>query len=184
MAAASMAPETLLSSTDAFGSEIRTLVSSRPRPGSSKTTPAATSAVLQEFDVLENVPGWPSEDEANSLLELVVLQVGLSQQLFDVRAFSDSLSRLYQNPRPVESLSSIWITEALLVMAIGRLLAAKTDEPSGIPGESFYNAALRRLPQPGDVKKHGITGIEVVALTALYLQIADRKEEAYIYVSA
>lgn len=179
-----MAPETLLSSTDAFGSEVRTLVSSRPRPGSSKTTPAATSAVLQEFDVLENVPGWPLEDEANALLELVVLQVGLSQQLFDVRAFSDSLSRLYQNPRLVESLSSIWITEALLVMAIGRLLAAKTDGPSGIPGESFYNAALRRLPQPGDVKKHGITGIEVVALTALYLQIADRKEEAYIYVSA
>ncbi|KAH6685845.1 hypothetical protein F5X68DRAFT_241104 [Plectosphaerella plurivora] len=185
VAVSSMAPETLLSSTDAFGSEVRTLVSSRPRPGSCKTaTPATTTSTLaRDFEMLENIPQWPTEDEANTLLELVVLQVGLSQQLFDVRTFSDSLSRLYHDANPAPSLASIWITEVLLVMAIGRLLAAEADGTSGIPGEDLYNAALSRLPQPGDAKKYGIVGIEVVALTALFLQIADRKEEAYIYAS-
>lgn len=117
------------------------------------------------------------------MLELVVLQVGISQQLFDVRAFSDNMSHLFHDSSSGKALPSIWYTEALLVMAIGRLLAAKSDGPSDVPGESLYNAALNRLPRPGDTKKYGILGIEVVALTALYLQVADRKEEAYIYVS-
>lgn len=131
---------------------------------------------------LDGIPGWPTEEEANTLLELTVLHVGISQQLFDVRAFSDNLSRLYHDPSAEQALSSMWFTEALLVMAIGRLLLAKSDGSSSIPGDSFYNMALRRLPRLGESKKHGLIGVETIALTALYLQIADRKDEAYLYV--
>ncbi|KAF4982675.1 hypothetical protein FDECE_17463 [Fusarium decemcellulare] len=33
------------------------------------------------------------------------------------------------------------------------------------------------------MKKHGVLGIEVVGLAALFLQVADRKDEAYLYAS-
>lgn len=179
-----MAPETALSSTDAFGSEVKTLLGSRPHPGSAKTTPAATSSIaVYDSDSLDKIPGWPSEEEANLLLELVVLHVGISQQLFDVRAFSDSLSNFFHDSSLGEqSTSSMWFTEALLIMAIGRLLLAKSDGPSDVPGDTFYNAALKRLPRPWDLKKYGLVGVEIVALAALYLQVADRKDEAYLYV--
>lgn len=129
---------------------------------------------------------WPSEEEAQSILETVVLNVGISQQLFDVRAFSDNLSLLYEDSNADAHVPRLWIVQVLLVFAIGRLLHARADDNSDIsqpPGTAFFNEAMGQLPHLTELRRQGLLGIEVVGLGALYLQIVDRKEDAYIYVS-
>jgi proline utilization trans-activator len=134
--------------------------------------------------ILQALPDWPSLIESRELLDLVVLNVGISQQLFDVRLFSDMLSRLYQGPTADEPPSRLWLVEALLVMAVGRLLQAKPALPGeDNPGASLFREATKCLPGVSVLKSHGILGIEVVALSAQYLQIVDRKDEAYVQVS-
>lgn len=115
------------------------------------------------------------------MLDLVVLNVGISQQLFDVRLLSDHLHQMYQ-PDTRRSTPRLWIVEVLLVMAVGRLLQAKSVPNEDLPGASLFREASRLLPGLSVLNKHGVLGIEVVALTALYLQIADQKEEAYVQV--
>jgi proline utilization trans-activator len=135
--------------------------------------------------ILQALPDWPSLVESQELLDLVVLNVGISQQLFDVRLFSDMLSRLYQGPAAKEPPSRLWLVEALLVMAVGRLLQAKPVLPGeDTPGASLFREATKCLPGVSVLKSHGILGIEVVALSAQYLQIVDRKDEAYVQVSS
>ena len=52
----------------------------------------------------------------------------------------------------------------------------------------LVRATLRKrlsafLPGTGRLREHGILGIELMGLCALYLQVSDRKEEVYLYVS-
>lgn len=133
-------------------------------------------------ELIANVRGWPSEEEANQLLELVVLNVGISQHLFDIRSFSDSLSRLYRDTGNETPIRGLWFVQVLFVLAIGKLLRAGTVEDSEVPGVAFFNEAMKHMPAMSDMKKHSILGIEVVGLAALFLQVADRKDEAYLYV--
>lgn len=131
--------------------------------------------------VIDYLDDWPSLIESRELLDLVIMNVGISQQLFDERLLSDYLSLLYRGINDRQITKSL-TTQALLVMAVGRLLQAKTISDES-PGHSLFQAAVRLLPGPGDLKQSGILGIENTALCALYLQIVDRKDEAYVYVS-
>ncbi|RSM09441.1 hypothetical protein CEP52_004071 [Fusarium oligoseptatum] len=151
-----------------------------------KKSPAASMAVASphlDRELIANVRGWPSEEEANQLLELVVLNVGISQHLFDIRSFSDSLSRLYRDTGNETPIRGLWFVQVLFVLAIGKLLRAGTVEDSEVPGVAFFNEAMKHMPAMSDMKKHSVLGIEVVGLAALFLQVADRKDEAYLYAS-
>jgi len=130
---------------------------------------------------LKALRGWPTEEEAHALLENVVLYVGISQQLFDVRSFSDNLSTLFQ--KSDTQISRLWVVEVLLVFAIGRLLQARPDDTLELPDTMFFREAVRQLPSLSELRRYGLLGIEVMGLSALYLQIVDRKDDAYIYVS-
>ncbi|KAM0193489.1 hypothetical protein ACHAPI_007558 [Fusarium lateritium] len=77
----------------------------------------------------------------------------------------------------------IWYPECLLIFAIGRLLQAKWDDESKPPGDEFFQEALKRIPDLSGLRKHGVPSIELMGLSALYLQISDRKEDAYLYAS-
>ncbi|KAK1676112.1 hypothetical protein BDP55DRAFT_693760 [Colletotrichum godetiae] len=100
------------------------------------------------------------------MLDVVVFNVGISQQLFDVRAFSDNLSFLYHESNAADMrLPETWID----------------DEDGGLPGTMFFREAVKRTPLLSDMRKHGIIGVEIMALTALYLQITDRKDDAYLH---
>lgn len=151
--------------------------------GSDQGTPATLANLLLNLDgqAVGSIRGWPTEEEANKLLDLVILNVGISQQLFDIRSFLDILSSVYVNPDNSVSLPGLLIVKILLVFAIGRLLEARM-EGSELPGASLFKEAMKHLPLLGNLRKCGILGVEVVALVALYLQIADRKDDAYLYV--
>lgn len=130
---------------------------------------------------ITSVEGWPSEEEANELLELFILNLGISQQLFDIRSFSDNLSHLYNDNSTGALLPDLWLVQVLLVFAIGRLLRAGTHE-SDVPGTVFFDQAMVHIPNMSNVRAYGTLGMEVLSLAALFLQIADRKDEAYLYV--
>ncbi|CCF41839.1 hypothetical protein CH063_11995 [Colletotrichum higginsianum] len=99
------------------------------------------------------------------MLDVVILNVGISQQLFDVRVFSDNLSTLY-----LDSSS-----------AAAAAAAADYDESGDLPGTAYFREAVKRTPLLSELRRHGVMGVEVMALTALYLQITDRKDDAYLH---
>ncbi|KAH6886198.1 hypothetical protein B0T10DRAFT_530450 [Thelonectria olida] len=182
---AAILPEPSLSSSEIFGTEIRTLLLARSSAKSDGGTPASASVTSPYLnrELINNVHGWPSEEEANQLLELVILNVGISQHLFDIRSFSDNLARLYADVGNKTPLRGLWFVQVLLVLALGKLLRAVTDEDLDIPGVAFFNEAIQHMPTMSEIGKYGILGIEVVGLAALFLQVADRKDEAYLYAS-
>ncbi|KAF9696711.1 hypothetical protein EKO04_005317 [Ascochyta lentis] len=166
-----VAPASALSSTETFGSEVRMLLVSGP----SRVTvisPSGSAAAIE---------GWPSEVEANELLELVASHVGVSQQLFDVRILADNMSLLYTDTSSQVNVAELLIVQMCLVFAIGRLLQAKPEENGDLPGTRFFNEAMRRMPTCLSLRQYHLLGIEVPGLTALYLQITDRKADAYLY---
>jgi proline utilization trans-activator len=132
----------------------------------------------------DKIKYWPTEEDAYSMLNIVVLNVGISQHLFDVRTFSDNLFSLFNDDAVDTGVTELWYAECLLVFAIGRLLQAKWDDMSKPPGDEFFQEALKRMPDLSSLRKQGVLGIELMGLSALYLQIADRKEDAYLYVSS
>ncbi|KAG4291299.1 hypothetical protein FPRO06_03185 [Fusarium proliferatum] len=183
-----LTPGTSLSSSDTFSSELRTLLieRSRPNPGPVSARPADTTprSICQSRLGIDKIKYWPTEDDAHSMLNIVVLNVGISQQLFDVRTFSDNLFSLFNDSAADAGVTELWYAECLLVFAIGRLLQAKWDDMSKPPGDEFFHEALKRMPDLSSLRKQGVLGIELMGLSALYLQIADRKEDAYLYASS
>ncbi|KAF7544400.1 hypothetical protein G7Z17_g9990 [Cylindrodendrum hubeiense] len=165
--------ETPHSETSAFSLLTQRVANEDQPPGSARAP---------NRELINNVHGWPSEEEANQLLELVTLNVGISQHLFDIRSFSDNLARLYHDTGNETPLRGLWFVQVLFVLALGRLLRAGTDDDLEVPGVAFFNEAMRHMPAMSDIGKHGILGIEVIGLAALFLQVADRKDEAYLYV--
>ncbi|KAK6227416.1 fungal specific transcription factor domain-containing protein [Colletotrichum tabaci] len=187
-----IAPESALSSSETFSSEIKTLLVSRSNPGSAASPFAGAATPVPHIDRrgLEAlaVGPWPAEEDAHAMLDVVILNVGISQQLFDVRVFSDNLSTLYLDTSSAAAaaaadvrLPEIWIVEALLVFAVGRLLQGKDDKSGDLPGTSYFREAVKRTPLLSELRRHGVMGVEVMALTALYLQITDRKDDAYLH---
>ncbi|RGP62708.1 hypothetical protein FSPOR_9095 [Fusarium sporotrichioides] len=182
-----LAPATSLSSSETFSSELRNLLTerSRPNPGlaSAPANDTTPRSICQSRLGVDKIKHWPTEEDAYSMLNIVVLNVGISQHLFDVRAFSDNLSSLFGDYTVDAEVPDIWYPECLLIFAIGRLLQAKWDDESKPPGDEFFQEALKRMPNLSDLRKYGVLGIELMGLSALYLQIADRKEDAYLYAS-
>ncbi|RBA10554.1 hypothetical protein FPRO05_05143 [Fusarium proliferatum] len=158
----------------------------RPNPGPVSARPADTTprSICQSRLGIDKIKYWPTEDDAHSMLNIVVLNVGISQQLFDVRTFSDNLFSLFNDSAADTGVTELWYAECLLVFAIGRLLQAKWDDMSKPPGDEFFHEALKRMPDLSSLRKQGVLGIELMGLSALYLQIADRKEDAYLYASS
>ena len=109
--------------------------------------------------------------------------VGVSQQLFDVRIFADNMFLVYLDTTSQVNVAELLIIQMCLVFAIGRLFQAKSEDHGNLPGTRFFNEAMRRMPICLSLRQHHLLGTEVPALTALYLQIADRKADAYLYVS-
>ncbi|KAH6957361.1 hypothetical protein DER45DRAFT_569686 [Fusarium avenaceum] len=183
----SLAPATSLSSSETFSSEIRTLLAERSRPNPPFVSSHAhnpTPRLSRQSQLgSDKIKHWPTEEDAYSMLSIVVLNVGISQHLFDARAFSDNLSLLFDNDTADDKVPELWYAECLLVFAIGRLLQAKWDNRSQLPGDEFFQEAIKRLPDMSGLRRQGVLAIELMGLCALYLQISDRKEDAYLYAS-
>ncbi|KAJ0334136.1 hypothetical protein COL5a_000183 [Colletotrichum fioriniae] len=132
----------------------------------------------------------PSEDEARRLFESMTFFIGYTQHHIDTREFSDRLAFFYANlgdtSQAISQVQMPWYLEMLLVFAIGKLFSGGFDgeEKGGglpVPGASMFAHVQARLPSLSELYGLGKLGIEIHALAAVYLQNANRKEEAYLY---
>lgn len=130
-----------------------------------------------------NAIEWPDEDRAQSLLETFLNYLGTVQHLIDPREFSDKMAAIYEAGASQRIVSTLWHVEFLLVMAIGELLQGLGQHDGPLPGAQYFQEALSRLPGITALRSAGVLAIEVLCLAAFYLQCADCKEDAYVYVS-
>lgn len=72
----------------------------------------------------------------------------------------------------------------LMVFAIGELLQGEVRERSDLPGSQYFLHAIHHLPNLCTLRSLGTQAVEVMGLVAFYLQCSDRKDDAYVYVSA
>ncbi|KAJ5110497.1 hypothetical protein N7532_001032 [Penicillium argentinense] len=125
----------------------------------------------------------PSEEDAFQLLDTIMLYFYEPQHLFDARDVSDRISSFFESGNPQLQDSNIWTLQIFLIFALGKLLRGDTSSDDQLPGLHYFSYVERVLPPLTELRKHGLAAIEVLALMVVYLQNADRKEDAAIYVS-
>lgn len=126
---------------------------------------------------------WPSPTEAHCLLDVVLSSVGRLQQLFEPRLVSDRLSTTYKGPPACINAYDLWDIELLMVFALGKLLRGVSTSNGTLPGIEFYLAGEVHLPDLATLRSEGTMAVEVLGMMAFFLQCADRREDAYVYVS-
>lgn len=180
----------MMSSSLNFGSHIKAMSiipgteAYNPKLKLSKSPDNAYGLVIPLFpqsDVLY-VRRWPTDEESQILLDTVINSVGRVQHLFDPRSFSDRLTMEYTQSKFRANSQDLWYIQVLMVFAVGELLSGTVNEEMRFPGEQFFLEAMNSLSSLCHIHAAGTQGIEVMGLIAFYLQCADRKDDAYIYV--
>ncbi|KAL2758877.1 hypothetical protein ACRALDRAFT_2097983, partial [Sodiomyces alcalophilus JCM 7366] len=128
-------------------------------------------------------PILPSEDESQYLFELFYHDMGPSQHLLDPRIFLDALPLLFQSPESRDrQMKTMWFTQYLLVMAIGKLVDYNTEWLVEPPGAAYFAEAMRRLPPLHCLGGCGVLAVEILCLVTIYLQWCGRRHDAYLHV--
>ncbi|KAI8187115.1 putative transcriptional regulatory protein [Colletotrichum sp. SAR 10_86] len=179
--------DSTLSSSHNFGSRLQNLLehprlsgrepTPQPRPHAPSSQPLATKNH-------DDAPALPSEDEGRKLFESMSFFIGYTQHHIDTREFSDRLAFFYANLGDPSQTQMPWYLEMVLVFAIGKLFSGAfdgDDNEVGLPGEGMFRYVQGRLPSLSELFGLGKLGVEIHALAAVYLQNANRKEEAYLY---
>lgn len=140
---------------------------------------------LSETGLLEPSPRLqPSSIKDDfRLYRLFTKYMGCTQHFLDDRQFTDSLTLFSRSLEArLRLLGSLWYIEYLLVLSIGKLL---DDDPGSArpPGIDYFSEALRRLPPLHELGAAGSVAVEILALTATYLQWIGKSHDAYLYVS-
>jgi proline utilization trans-activator len=104
------------------------------------------------------------------------------QHLLDPRSFSDHLASLSELGPARDQTKDLRDVEFLLVFAIGELLQGTLGRNSVLPGSRYFQEAVSQLPGFLTLRAAGTVGVEIMGLAAFYLQCADCKEDAYVYV--
>ncbi|TIC99993.1 putative transcriptional regulatory protein C3C7.04 [Colletotrichum higginsianum] len=187
-----------LSSSHNFGSRLQNLLEhprlGRRDPIHQPTQPVhpTTAYPAAPKPRLDDAPPLPSEEEARRLFDSMTFFIGYTQHHVDTREFSDRLAFFYANlgdaAQAQTQTQTPWYLEMLLVFAIGKLFSGTFDGDErggrGLPGSSLFAYVQAKLPSLSELYGLGRLGIEMHALAAVYLQNANRKEEAYLYISS
>ncbi|KAK6212137.1 hypothetical protein QIS74_10091 [Colletotrichum tabaci] len=185
-----------LSSSHNFGSRLQNLLEhprlGRRDPIHQPTQPVhpTTAYPAAPKPRLDDAPPLPSEEEARRLFDSMTFFIGYTQHHVDTREFSDRLAFFYANlgDAAQTQTQTPWYLEMLLVFAIGKLFSGTFDGDErggrGLPGSSLFAYVQAKLPSLSELYGLGRLGIEMHALAAVYLQNANRKEEAYLYISS
>ena len=163
------------SSTQSFKSARESLFPENPRPLRPRVSQGDCGRAYLEL---------PSKEEAFQLLDTVLFYFEEPQHLFDARDVSDRLTSLYENQNEQLDHPNIRVLQILVILALGRLLRGEEDHLDQPPGTRMFIFVRDRLPNPEELRSHGVPGIEVLAIIAIYLQNIDQKEDAATYVSS
>lgn len=184
-----IAAESALSSSNEFGRKVHEVLTNSG-PSSARTIPISPNPVQPTMNhsspfraSTQAIPQLPSEEEAFRLLETVGFYIGQTQCHYDLRGLTDRIGWLYENMDDPQT-HELWYMQVLLVLAIGQIFRAGNGEGGEVlPGTAFFEFVETHLPTASAQYRLGRLAVEVNALMAMYLQMANRKEEAYLYVS-
>lgn len=182
-------PEPSMSSSLNFGSQIRSLPTD-PAVGTAVSSGLLNSTTDDVYELEKEGASkrsassniqWPTEDEAQDLLNTVLNSIGSLQHLIDPRSFSDKISMFYEGGTERKSIGDLCYVEILMVFALGGLLRGKPTKGSSFPGAEYFMEATNSLPSICTLRKAGGIAIEIMGLFAFFLQCSDRKEDAYVH---
>ncbi|KAG9258450.1 fungal-specific transcription factor domain-containing protein [Emericellopsis atlantica] len=124
----------------------------------------------------------PDEEESRRLLDLFLSYHGTIQHFMDPRAFSDSLGLFFQSAesRKIQE-SSLWYTQYLLVIAMGKLMDQDTASQGDMPGAPYFSEAMRRIPAVHRLGRCGVLAVEILCLATAYLKWCNRRRDAYLF---
>ncbi|RSL64790.1 hypothetical protein CEP54_004590 [Fusarium duplospermum] len=185
--APTIAAESSLSSSNEFGRKVHEVLTNSG-PSSARTIPISPNPI-QTMDhpspsraSTQAIPQLPSEEEAFRLLETVGFYIGQTQCHYDLRGLTDRIGWLYENMHDPQT-HELWYMQVLLTLAIGQIFTADGEEEENLPGTAFFEFVEQNLPTASAQYRLGRLAVEVNALMAMYLQMANRKEEAYLYIN-
>lgn len=139
-----------------------------------------TGRVHQQADL----SGLPALDHAIYLVNSVKFHVGHLFHLFDEKEFMSCLHSFYQDPTELPKTCKIWYIQFLCLIALGKaLVVAPMKGSSMLPGSDLFVRAMTLLPDPSYLFTDSLTATETLCIISLYLQAADMRNSAYIYVS-
>lgn len=187
-----------MASGPAFESRVRSIIREHAGTRSHEPSPTSSTTLLEPFEGTSGnqwiggrksvgsfaSPPLPSREESFRLFDVFVSWMGTNQHFLDPRSFFDSMDMLYHDEATRTSrMQTIWFSQYLLVMAMGKLIGCGSGGLSGSAGVEYFNEAMDRLPPSHEMGSHGIISVEILCLASLYLQWCDRKNDAYLYVS-
>ena len=136
------------------------------------------------FDDPANFSDLPSADYALYLINGVRFHVGQLYHLFDERRFMEPFEDFYEAPSEVAGMEKIWYVQFLTILGLAKtLLVQPSIGATSLPGSDLFLRAMSLLPDTPYLFSDALTAIEILCAISLYLQCADMRNSAYVYVS-
>ncbi|KAH7150352.1 fungal-specific transcription factor domain-containing protein [Dactylonectria estremocensis] len=137
----------------------------------------------QPFDKAANFQKLPSIDHAIYLMESLKFHVGQLFHLFDEKIFIRQIGEFYVDPAQYAGKNRIWYVQFLVVLALAKAVGTSPVKGSKtLPGSELFTRAMSLMPDSSYLFNDALTAIEALCIIALYLQSADMRNSAYIYI--
>lgn len=149
------------------------------------TIPPAARYLIQSWHtaqcLLLGTSNLPDREHELQLLHLVDLYIGRAKKHFDAREVPNHIDFLLYGGLSSSPASKLRYLEIILVFAIGKLYEGELAGER-FPGEGYFNYTQHLLPSLCELHASKSHGVELLGFMAIYLQSANRREEACLYV--
>jgi proline utilization trans-activator len=134
---------------------------------------------------IANVGSLPSIDYAIFLINGVKFHIGQLFHLFDETVFMRNLHEFYGEPFQITETNRLWYIQFQVILALGKAVTVQMKEGSPAPpGSDLFARAVSMMPDSAVLFTDAPTAIELLCAVALYFQLIDMRNTAYIYVSS
>lgn len=140
----------------------------------------ANLCLRRELD--PHLPPLPPFDTAKRWYAAQFAYIGSIFCFIQPRYFESRLTEVYsRSPDTTNREDCLLYCQILLVLAFGQMYSLNEWAGNeGPPGFSYFQAALKLLP---DIHEEGsVLFVEVLGLTAYYMQILNRRDAAFLYI--
>ncbi|KAI9041792.1 putative amino-acid permease [Aspergillus affinis] len=127
----------------------------------------------------------PSADYALYLVNGFKFHVGQLYHLFDESRFMRLLNDFYNFPVEVARNHKIWYVQFLTILGLAKSLVVQPSRGAiTLPGSSLFLRAMSLLPDTPYLFSDALTAVETLCAISLYLQCADSRNSAYVYIGS
>ncbi|EEY17191.1 conserved hypothetical protein [Verticillium alfalfae VaMs.102] len=134
------------------------------------------------LDETPDVSNLPPLDYALFLFNTVKFYLGLVFYIIDEPTFLRNLHEFYENPVVKASACRSWFAQYLFVLAYGKAFIVNQSSPEGPAGYQYAVRAMGMLPDLSGLDSDQISGIQALALAAVYLQSVDMRLAAFQHI--